>query len=101
MTVKAFRTINGEELIAVVLKETDDSYFISNPCYIIITEDNSGKQGVSLAPCMPYAVDDSVEIMKQTFAFRCDPEPNLANSYLQMFDDSRIELINPSKKIIV
>jgi hypothetical protein len=98
-TVKAFKTVNGDEFLAKVDNETDQSYFVSNPVFIMVT--NTGEQqGVSLSPALPYVEEGTIEIMKSSLSFRGNPVKQLEDEYNRTFDEPLIELIQPQKIIV-
>jgi hypothetical protein len=99
MTVKAFKTVNGDELMATVISESTDSYFVKNPVLIMVTS-NGEQQGVSLSPLLPYAEEDTIELLKSSLSFRSTPVKQLADEYNRSFDEPLIELIQPQKIIV-
>lgn len=84
MTVKVFRMINGEEIIAKVSGETDACYELSSPANIMLQPTESGAMGVGIAPYMPYASGD-VTLRKNAIASEGNPDVKMENEYNRVF----------------
>lgn len=84
MTVKVFRMINGEEVIAKVTGETEACYDVKSPANIMLQPTESGAMGVGIAPYMPYATGD-VTIRKNAIAAEATPDIKMENEYNRVF----------------
>lgn len=84
MTVKVFRMINGEEVIAKVNAETDAYYEVKSPANIMLQPTESGAMGVGIAPYMPYATGDVI-IRKTAIASEATPDIKMENEYNRVF----------------
>lgn len=83
MTVKVYKLINGEELIAEVLSEKAGVTVLKSAASIVIQQTKEG-MGVGLAPYMPY-VTGNIELHTQSIAAEGDPDPNMVNEYNRLF----------------
>jgi hypothetical protein len=83
MTVKAYKLINGEELIAEIHNETAECIVLKSAASIVLQQTKDG-MGVGLAPYMPY-VKGNIELHKQSIAASGDPDPNMVNEYNRLF----------------
>lgn len=87
-TVRTFRMINGDVLIAEVddLKEEDvTAIYVNNPAIIFLKNTADGKTDGVMAPYMPFAEDGRVAIMKQSLAAECTPAEKLVQEYKRLF----------------
>ena len=87
----------GEDVIADLVKETDDSIIIKNPITLIPSE----KQGqVALAPWSPLlkGKDVELEITKGYVVYINEPQDDIVSNYREMFGG--IALATPPKKLI-
>ena len=94
--VKLIRIITGEEIIAEVLSETDDSITVQNGLVVL-----PNAQGVGFAPWATVISKDEPEItMKKTFVvYIAAVQDDVAQKYNEMFGS---KLVTPSpKKLIV
>lgn len=85
MTVKVFRMINGEEVIAKVVGETESCYDVKSPANIMLQPTESGQMGVGIAFYMPYADSNDVSIRKNGIAAECAPDIKMENEYNRVF----------------
>jgi len=92
MTVKVFKMINGEDILASVKKENADCYVIDKPAVIVIQKNQEGQTSVGLAPYMPY-VEDSITLRLTAVSCEAIPDVNLANEYSRLFG-SGIQIAN-------
>jgi hypothetical protein len=84
MTVKVFKLISGEELIASVTSGSDAGYHVENAATIMLQQTEKGI-GVGLAPYMPYAEDEKVYLFKHAIASEGTPAVAMRNEYSRMF----------------
>jgi hypothetical protein len=86
MSIKVFKLINGEELIAEVLETYaygSDAYDLKSPATIIVQQTEQGV-GIGLAPYMPY-VTGNVCLNKSAVASHGTPEVKMENEYRRIF----------------
>lgn len=84
MSIKVFKMINGEELIAeVVSLLTAEEYELKSPATIIVQQTEHGV-GIGLAPYMPY-VNGNVTLNKLAVASYGTPEVKMENEYRRIF----------------
>lgn len=79
MSVKVFKLINGEELIAVISSGSDVGYFLENPTTIVMQQTERGV-GVALMPYMPYA-GNKIFLYKTAISSEGDPLAEMENEY--------------------
>ena len=94
--VKLIRIVTGEEIIAEVLSETDDTITVQNGLVVL-----PSAQGVGFAPWATVISKDEPEItMKKTFVvYIAAVQDDVAQKYNEMFGS---KLVTPSpKKLIV
>ena len=94
--VKLIRIVTGEEIIAEVLSETDDTITVQNGLVVL-----PSAQGVGFAPWATVISKDEPEItMKKTFiVYVASVQDDVAQKYNEMFGS---KLVTPSpKKLIV
>ena len=86
----------GEDVIADLVKETDDSIVITNPITLI----PSGQQGqVGLAPWSPLlkGKDVELEVTKRYVVYINEPQDDIVSNYREMFTG----IATPTKKLIL
>jgi hypothetical protein len=96
MNVKLIRMWSGEDVIADLIKETDDSIVISNPIVVV----PSGQQGqVGLAPWSPLlkGKGTELEVTKKYVVYINEPQEEFVSNYRQMFTG----IATPPKKLIL
>ena len=96
INVKLIRISTGEEIIAEVLSETDDSITVQNGLVVL-----PNPQGVGFAPWATVISKDEPEItVKKTFIiYVAAVQDDVAQKYNEMFGS---KLVTPSpKKLIV
>ena len=94
--VKLIRIVTGEEIIAEVLSETDDTITVQNGLVVL-----PSAQGVGFAPWATVISKDEPEItVKKTFiVYIAAVQDDVAQKYNEMFGS---KLVTPSpKKLIV
>jgi hypothetical protein len=84
MTVKVYRLISGEDIIADV--EIDEQgYWFNNPAQIIVQQSENGRVGAAFAPFAPYAKDNKVLIYKAFVAGEMELDIKMINEYNRIF----------------
>jgi hypothetical protein len=88
MTVKTFRTINGDVIIGDQDKTVVDAageVSLVNPAIIYLKSTADGKTDGVMAPYMPFAKDGRVKLFTQSLAAECEPAERLVNEYSRLF----------------
>ena len=96
MNVKLIKMWSGEDVIADLIKENDDSIVITNPIVVV----PSGQQGqVGLAPWSPLlkGKGTELEVTKRYVVYINEPQDEIVDNYRQMFSN----IAAPSKKLIL
>jgi hypothetical protein len=85
MTVKIFKMINGEVIMADIVSEDfgQGHYVVNEPASVMLQERDGG-MGVGIAPYMPYA-EGKVKIRLNAIAAEADADQKLANEYNRLF----------------
>ena len=86
----------GEDVIADLVKETDDSIVITNPIVVV----PAGQEGqVGLAPWSPLlkGKDTELEVTKRYVVYINEPQEEFISNYTQMFSP----IATPPKKLIL
>ena len=96
MNVKLIRVVTGEEIVAEVVSETDDTITVQNALVVLPTNN-----GVGFAPWATVISKDEPEItVKKTFiVYVAAVQEDVANKYNEMFGSKVI--VPESKKLIV
>ena len=87
---------SGEDVIADLVKENDDSIVITNPIVVV----PGGQQGqVGLAPWSPLlkGKDTELEVTKRYVVYINEPQQEFIDNYAQMFSP----IATPPKKLIL
>lgn len=92
MTVKVFKMVNGEDILAKVKQENADHYIIDKPAVIVIQRTEKGEPSVGLAPYLAY-VDGEIKLLSTAVALEAIPDVKLANEYSRLFG-SGIQIAN-------
>ena len=95
MNVKLIRMWSGEDVIADLIEENDDSVVISNP--IVAIPAGNGQMG--FAPWSPLLKDkdETLEVTRMYIVYIADTQDQIEEQYNQMF--SVIQA--PSKKLVL
>lgn len=84
MSVKVYKLVTGEDLIADV--EVDQhGYLFSNPAQLILQQGQDGRVGAAFAPYAPYAKDNKVRIFKDYVMGEIEIDVKLINEYNRIF----------------
>ena len=95
MNVKVIRMWSGEDVVADLVKEGDETITVCNP--IVAVPTSAGQMG--FAPWAPLLSDKNVEldVTRKYVVYISETQDEIAEQYQQMF--SAIQ--TPSKKLIV
>ena len=96
MNVKLIKMWSGEDVIADLVKETDDSIVIFNPIVVV----PAGQLGqVGLAPWSPLlkGKDTELEVTRGYVVYINEPQEEFVSNYRQMFTG----IATPPKKLIL
>lgn len=99
MTVQCIRFISGENVVADILEETDDSITFTDAIVAVPTNQEGTQIGF-----MPFAPlqdpeEESLTISKQFVMYICKLSPGLEEQYNKMFN--RPDIITPKKQLIL
>jgi|TARA_R100000781_G_scaffold45849_1_gene31053 hypothetical protein len=96
MTVKLIRMWSGEDVIADLVKETEDSITIVNPIVAI----PSGQGNIGFAPWSPILKGDNtqIEVTKKYVVYISETQDEIIEQYNQMYAPIAIP---PKKKLIL
>lgn len=94
MTVRLIRMSGGEEVVADVIEETDDTITVSDPIVAVPTQNNQ----IGFAPWAPFVDKSQKEIVvsKRFVVFTGTVADEIAQNYNQMFS----KIITPTSPII-
>jgi hypothetical protein len=85
MTVKIFKMINGEVIMAdIVSEEIGQGHYVVNEPASVMLQERDGGVGVGIAPYMPYA-EGKVNIRLNAIAAEADADQKLVNEYNRLF----------------
>lgn len=90
--VKIVRLTSGEELLCTVASMDEHTIVIEDPTIIIPTQDRN----IGLAPWLPYAESDRVEMRRKSVMFMVDPVAQLAEQYRSIHS----KIITPNQSIV-
>ena len=95
MNVKLMRMWSGEDVVADLIEEKDDSVVICNP--IVAVPAGNGQMG--FAPWSPLlkGKDEELEITKKYIVYIAETQPEIEEQYQDMFS----VLKTPSKKLVL
>ena len=95
MNVKLMRMWSGEDVVADLIEEKDDSVVICNP--IVAVPANNGQIG--FAPWSPLlkGKNEELEITKKYIVYIAETQPEIEQQYQDMFS----VLKTPSKKLVL
>ena len=96
MNVKLIKMWTGEDVIADLVKETDDTVVITNPIMVVPTGD---KGQIGLAPWSPIikGKDVEIEVTRRYVVYINEPQEEIVSNYRKMFTGSA----TPPKKLIL
>lgn len=85
MSVKVYKLISGEDIIADVVGETATEITLRNPAAIVVQQTADGRVGAAFAPFTPFAKDNTIIIYKASLAGHMEIDVKLANEYSRIF----------------
>ena len=92
MSVKIARMTSGEQVIADVSEKLEGGYTFKNPALLV----PHGQGQLGLAPWMPYAEPQGIDIPQDHVSFLVVPLTDLINEYNQAFGSG---IIVPDKNL--
>ena len=96
MNVKLIKMWSGEDVIADLVKENDDTIVITNPIVMV----PSGQQGqIGFAPWSPIikGKDTEIEVTRRYVVYINEPQEEVVSNYREMFTG----IATPPKKLIL
>ena len=84
MTVKAYKLVSGEDIIAEVINGDLEVAIVKNAAVIVVQRTEGGQVGVGLQPYTPF-VDGYVHLRRSAMICEFDVEVNLKNEYNRIF----------------
>ena len=96
MNVKLIKMWTGEDVIADLVRETDDTIVITNPIMVVPTGD---KGQIGLAPWSPIikGKDVEIEVTRRYVVYINEPQDDIVSNYREMFTG----IATPPKKLIL
>lgn len=83
-TVKAFKMISGEEVVAKVTHENTENYYVTKPLVLMATPQANGQMSIAMVPWMMTAdADSELAIAKSAVGAVMSPSKQFADGYLQ------------------
>ncbi len=95
MNVKLMRMWSGEDVVADLIEEKDDSVVIANP--IVAVPTGNGQMG--FAPWSPLlkGKNEELEVTKKYIVYMAETQEEIEDQYKEMFS----VLKTPSKKLVL
>jgi len=95
MNVKLIRVVTGEEIVAEVVSETDDTITVQNALVVLPTNN-----GVGFAPWATVISKDEPEIIvsRNHLVYVAEVQEDVSKKYNEMFGS---KLITPDKKKLI
>ncbi len=84
MTVKAFKLVSGEDIIADAVINGEKELVLKNPAVIVVQRSEGGQVGVGLQPYTPFAAGN-VTLYKTSLIAEFEADMNLVNEYNRIF----------------
>jgi len=94
MTIKLIRMWSGEDVIADVIEENEDTITMENPI-VAVPSQQPGQ--IAFAPWSPLLQKDKLEVTKKYIVYIGDPQEEIIEQYNSMFG----KLSKPTKKLIL
>ena len=94
MNVKLIKMWSGEDVVADLVKETDDSVTIANPI-VAVPSQQEGR--IAFAPWSPLLQKDKLEVTKKYIVYIGDPQEEIIEQFNKMFG----KISKPTKKLIL
>lgn len=93
--VTLIKMINGEEIIAKVSNEDEDTITVEKPAIVMLQPGQNNQVQVQMGPWDSFT-DKPIAISKPSVMYIAEPTTELLNSYNQNFGSG---LVMPSKKL--
>jgi len=93
--IKIFKLITGEEIVAEVVSETEDSVSLKNCVASVLQPSRDGRLSFGFVP-FGAMVDGDITIKKDKLLFTAAASDDLKNSYNSMFGG----IVTPPKTLI-
>lgn len=90
---KLIRLINGEEIIASIVSENENTLEIDDAVVLVYTPQEGAKMTAGFAPYMPYA-EGNITLYTRTIASVSAVQDNLLAEFNRIF--SKIQVASPS-----
>lgn len=84
MTVKAFKLVSGEDIIAEIVTDDQGVFVLKSPAVIVVQRSETGQMGVGLQPYTPFATED-ITLYKTSLIAEFEADMNLVNEYNRIF----------------
>lgn len=84
MTVRAYKLVSGEDIIAELVETGVEAYVVKNPAVIVVQRSEGGQVGVGLQPYTPFAAS-AVTLYKSSMIAEFEADMNLVNEYNRIF----------------
>lgn len=84
MTVKAFKLVSGEDIMAEVVTSDTSVVILDKPAVILVQRGEGGNVGVGLQPYTPFAAGN-ITLYKTSLIAEFDVDMNLVNEYNRIF----------------
>ena len=94
MTVKLIRMWSGEDVIADIVEDTNDSIVITDP---IVAVPSQTQGQIAFAPWSPLLQKDKIEVTKKYIVYEGNPQDEIIEQYNTMFG----KISQPTKKLIL
>jgi hypothetical protein len=101
MNIKAFKLINGEEVLAEVENESEFDYHIVNPVGIAVMRGQDGRPNVGFAPFPIHAEQKSgskMTLAKMNVVYEYVPAEDFISNYNSIFGSG---IVLPKKDLIL
>jgi hypothetical protein len=95
MSVKIFKLMTGEEIVAEITNESDSSVSLKNCVALVLQPSRDGKLGFGFVP-FGAMVDGDITISKDKLLFTAEASDDLKNNYNSMFGG----IVTPPKTLI-
>lgn len=97
LNIQLIKLMNGEELIAKVKSEDDDTVTVENPAIVMLTPKPDGTGvSVQMGPYCPHT-DKDISLNLTHILYRVEPTNELVNGYSKMFGSG---LVIPDQTLI-
>ena len=84
LDAKLIKILNGEEIIAEVIKEDDETVTVKNPAIVMLAPGEGGNMRVQMGPYCPHTTKN-ITFNKSLILFIVEPDSELVNGYNKAF----------------